>query len=569
MLFGFATSKVQSFDVFWQLQSGKYILDTQSFIYQNIFSLAADAPRHEHCWLHDIVYYLTYCLMGFEGLSLLKGLLVAGTGFFLVRVARLRDSSWSAILIVLFPVFLQAYWAWEDRPQLWSFFFFALFLWLLEWDRISRGRKIYLLGPLMIIWGNLHAGAILAFPLVVAYMVGRAGRSFLQKDFWPKDLKRLGWVLLMITVAACITPYGLMLLKTLAGSASLGGQSLFAENIDWRVTTFKEFPNYFYIMGGTALCLAIAWRRVTLTDALLLAGLAFMGTKLLRHTTFFMVAVTALVPVYIDGMTMPLVAKVTAGNRTVLKTLALFLAVIATFYFGHSLYKVKGAFNPGLLEWRYPDAAVDFILEQQLPANLFNSYVSGGYLMWKLYPDYRVFWDGRQGSEELNRAGNDITYARAGWQQLLDRYQVNTVVTEPLSFIDGVQYPMVQELRKSAFWALVFADQSSVVFVRKAAVEGRWLMEHQLPARRLDEAILAEAALLVERAPGPPKVHWEMARIHLARKEYRNAYGALEKYLSRIPPGQRNASAETYYRLLDSMFGRNSPPDDLPSGNRP
>ena len=42
-----------------------------------------------------------------------------------------------------------------------------------------------------------------------------------------------------------------------------------------------------------------------------------------------------------------------------------------------------------------PVRAVDFIAEKSLPEPLFNPYEWGGYLIWRLYPDYQVFIDSR------------------------------------------------------------------------------------------------------------------------------------------------------------------------------
>jgi hypothetical protein len=50
-----AISEVHSFDVFWQLQSGRYIWESQSMIHSDLFTLAADVPRSEHTWLHSLI----------------------------------------------------------------------------------------------------------------------------------------------------------------------------------------------------------------------------------------------------------------------------------------------------------------------------------------------------------------------------------------------------------------------------------------------------------------------------------------------------------------------------------
>ena len=98
-------SEVHSFDVFWQLQNGRYMAETMSLIRVDTFTLAADAPRYEHTWVHSLVLYGLYKLAGYGMISLFKGVMIAGTAVFLILAARRRSASWPAIALVL-PVLL-------------------------------------------------------------------------------------------------------------------------------------------------------------------------------------------------------------------------------------------------------------------------------------------------------------------------------------------------------------------------------------------------------------------------------------------------------------------------------
>lgn len=51
------------------------------------------------------------------------------------------------------------------------------------------------------------------------------------------------------------------------------------------------------------------------------------------------------------------------------------------------------SFGPGLKEKVFPQKAVNFLIENNVQENMFNS--NGGYLMWKFYPKQKVFIDGR------------------------------------------------------------------------------------------------------------------------------------------------------------------------------
>jgi hypothetical protein len=76
VLFLLASGEIIAYDTFWQLQSGKYTWQTGQFIYMDIFSLAHDAFRLGHCWLHDIFLYVSYITGGYTLIGLLKPIVI-------------------------------------------------------------------------------------------------------------------------------------------------------------------------------------------------------------------------------------------------------------------------------------------------------------------------------------------------------------------------------------------------------------------------------------------------------------------------------------------------------------
>src|SRR6202043_1125535 len=52
-------------------------------------------------------------------------------------------------------------------------------------------------------------------------------------------------------------------------------------------------------------------------------------------------------------------------------------------------------------DWRFPSGAADFLLAHGVTSPMFNTYEYGGYLMWRLWPQERVFIDGRALSESV------------------------------------------------------------------------------------------------------------------------------------------------------------------------
>ena len=558
VIFGVATTVIHDFDTFWQLQSGRYMIETQSIIRTDLFTLAADAPRFEHCWLHDIILYFSYTIGGYHALSVLKGLLLGGTALALLAAARVRGASWPAMLLLLAPFWLSRG-GWTARPQLWTFLLFAVFLLLLERHRRRGGREVYLLFPLMILWINLHAGAVLAVPILAAYLVGEGGALALRTSNLSAHAYKTLWLATgLVLLGFLFTPYTREFIETLFSAHKLGAGQEGAPitqmfNMDWRPTSFANDPYFYYAMVVTGVLMALGWRRLSLADLCLMGGLALMGLKLSRHTSFFFFGMVAILPVYVDATADFLMARLKNRFRRIPRGLATLGAAAIFVYFALPAYETYGLFRTGLRTWHFPIEAAEFVRDHRLPRNLYNTYDWGGYLAWTLYPEYQVFWDGRQDSPEMFNYGWRVMSGHPGWESVLDKFGVKTIVSKACTVDSGQHYPLLDKLRENPRWALVFADESSLVFVRRDAVGEAWLARHRLPDERIDDTILSEALLLVQTESRRYKAWWEIARVRMARRQYPEALYALENYLMRTPT--RDPLAENYYRILLPLVG--------------
>ena len=89
------------------------------------------------------------------------------------------------------------------------------------------------------------------------------------------------------------------------------------------------------------------------------------------------------------------------------------------------------AANEQLERKTLPVGAVEWIAENRPAGEMFNHYNWGGYLIWKLWPEHRVFVDGRTDlyGDEILREYMAIQTARPDALQLLDAYGVSFVLT--------------------------------------------------------------------------------------------------------------------------------------------
>jgi len=560
LVLALASGGIHSFDPFWQLQSGRFMVASRQFIFTDIFTLAPDAARFEHCWLHDLVLYGCYQVAGYAGLSFLKGGLLTLTALLLTATARLRGATWGTVLLVL-PVYLFTFGSWTCRPQLWTFLGFSLSLFFLERHLVRSDRKIFWLLPVAALWVNLHAGSILMVAILFAYAVGSLPRFWRQRagGGWRPYLPVLG-LLGFCAFVPLLSPYPGRWFGTLFSSAKLGasrsetgevvGAMTAVFNMDWTPTSFQSNPWFFYGLAVAALFLLLGWKRLRLSDLCLFAGLALMGLKLDRHTPFFLFAMMALLPVYVDSALSPLVARRPAFNPFLQLTMAC-VGFVFLLYLGIDHYQLNWT-APGLREWHYPVAAAEFVAQHDLPGPLYNTYDWGGYLAWQLFPDYRVFWDGRQNSPEMFRLGWNVMVGRPEWQQILDRFEVKTVVTRCLTMDKGQRYPLLDRLAESPDWALVFSGPASLVFVRVEAMPAAWLSANAINKAAIRETIRREAGLSLAENPMRYAAWWELARLDLQERKFAAAFENLGNYLSRSP--KEDPLAERYYRMLYPMM---------------
>lgn len=539
-LIGLFSTEIADTDFWWHLKTGEYVIEKRALPAPDPFSYTTDLgalvyPGEEkvryfnltHEWLAQALWYLVYRAAGFPGVVLFKGLLLAGFCGIAGLVAARRTGGFYWGLAAAAAAAPVATLFSADRPALVTFFLVAVFVWILE-----RGRPLWLVPVLSVVWANSHGGFFLGWVILGAYAAGatvsRAAR----------EARRLWLVALVSVVLSGLNPNYFRIFEILpAYRQSYLMQSL----IEWTRPHLWGPPYSFNILlyAAAAVMLA-AWRRVKLSDWFLFIPFAVASLAAFRNIMLTAFLAPILIASYFPWRRkLPsLAGPVLAGALAV---------VIGVGTAQGRFFQLRAAL------WKFPAGAADFLLARGASESIFNTYEYGGYLIWRLWPRQRVFIDGRALNESVYRdyqrilgsTGSSAEESRQARRQLLERYGVGAIVANAFEYTTGVVYPLVLALADPAEteWQLVYQDPQALVFLRRPPSDLT-----PLDKSRVADHLEAECRTHIEKDPELSLCARTLGFLFLRAGDPGRARRSFELYLANA--GEPDPEAESTYRRL-------------------
>jgi hypothetical protein len=345
------------------------------------------------------------------------------------------------------------------RPHAFSILFYTLALWLLSEDRARPGRLVWLLVPLTALWVNLHAGFLAWLATLGLLLVLCAA-----KRDW-RGVRRYGALAGLCAGASLLNPYGWQLHLHIARYLSS----------PWIMDHVQEFQSPHIRSEGMivfALLLLTAVSLVTQADrfeAVLVLVWGFLALRSARHIPFFAIAAA------------PVVASAAAAYWARRATRAGTRAPLRIFWdlareFGRrprasvwlplsAAVVIMAAPAVGFPDAVFPVRAVERNLAQLAPPSAMPRVLTSDqwadYLIFRLYPRERVFFDGR--SDFFGPAiGSDyrkLLACESPWRQLLDRYHFELALLPR-------DWALSTALDTEPGWRKVYQDSVAVLFAR-------------------------------------------------------------------------------------------------------
>ncbi len=394
----------------------------------NTFSFTE--PGHgwiNHEWLAQYSFHSVHRLFGNAGLIGLKvviGLLIIG-----LMNAAIRKECRSGVVRFLWLMLVISVmgFGFNTRPHLFTFLMVAVFLTLLGRPKFSPWLVIVI--PLLgLIWVNLHGAFFIGLIILGIFLVGRGVPPSRLSEV--RNLGVLAGALALFIGVTFINPYGVALWKFVAGSAATVRPYLTEwAPFDWRVD-FAEHADFVVlsviVFGG------LVFTRIRRDPAgMALLVISFLAALMMRRNIPLFALVAGFVAVrHVDSVVgerlSRLAARVPDRVLVVLAALFILLSVFYTVTFNKT--------NPLQIEVardRVPVELVVFLETNQIQGNALIFFDWAEYGIRHLYPNCRVFLDGRFTDAYDIATVNDyfnFLYAGKGWETALQRYPTDIVL---------------------------------------------------------------------------------------------------------------------------------------------
>ncbi len=433
---GAAVGPIRSYDFFWHLATGRWIVDHHSLPIYDPFTLASSHVTWINGeWLWQVGLYI----IPLAAVSWLNGIFV-GAIFAIAFWFASREIDWPLALLVTAFAFAGASGLLGIRPSESAALLIVCAIALLG-SKLPLPRLAIAYAMLTVLWINTHPSALLA-PILAATTL-------------LFDIRR--WMVAAASaLALLINPFGW---RAIAAPLELTNVIRSGEfvNAEWLPSSPTLFPLLYVSVAAVIVAFLFSPRKGTsLWRLAIFVILAALAIQHVRNQSLYFAALPLLFP----PVRLPRAAAVLA-----IAPLAWVCAHADHF--------------TGIDSERFPVRAVAQLQRSGLPGNIYNVDQFGGYLEWIFYPQRRVLTDGR--NELFRDFIAEDARARVdsrAWHALLQKYRIDLAVDEyqreRVNVVDvatgerrDLPASLVRYRRRD--WALIAFDDSAMVFARRAA----------------------------------------------------------------------------------------------------
>jgi len=465
--FVFTTSSDFTQDLGRHLKIGEIIVKTKNIPNTNLFSYTnKDFPFINHHWLSEVIFYLTSRIFGLNFLLFLKTVLILVAVGIVFKLAKEKGGLIPAIIsgLIFTPFLIERN---NIRPEMFGYLFFSIILYLLI-TYPKNTKIIYLLPLIMVLWINIHISFVFGLFLILFLFLKMF--LFLKISKIEHLKSKISFMLLSILVLF-LNPHGLNgLLYPFNIFQNYGYTIVENQSIFYlRSMIFNPLLNYFFFILPLLVIVVIVLASINRTiEAFLLVIFSIAVVFQWRHLPFF---VLVAIPFTSLALSKLIIKKIKTREIFFLTSLILGLIILGSsiFFISNKYYLIFGNDKKFGLGFSDPGSqGIDFIEKNKLKGNIFNNFDIGGFLIYKLYPQYQFFIDNRPEAYPADFVENvykklqvDVDFRK----KIFEKYKIKTVI---FSFTDQTQWgeAFLRGIFQDPEWRLVSLNKTIVVLTK-------------------------------------------------------------------------------------------------------
>ncbi|MEI7771507.1 MAG: hypothetical protein WCI67_16060 [Chloroflexales bacterium] len=403
-------------DFWWHLKAGELVA-TGGIPTTNLFAwtIPADHPYVYQSWLGEWLFYAIVRAGGLPMAIFARNILGALAFAMLTWEARLRSGSWRLGALAALLAAGMTINNLNARTQNWSWLPFMATLMILGGYVAGRLKPRWLIGLplLMLFWVNAHGAFVMGLLVAGTFVGGETLRRLLHQPRalgWPQ-LRRLYLAVAGMLAATLANPLGVGVFGYVA--SMLGDEASQGLINEWQPPNPHSPAGAIFFVGVLALiaALALARRRPTISDVLLVCGLAWQAFMGGRYVVWFgMAAMPIMAQSLVSPRTVfringgPPRARGGGGAANLLLALLLAAAFVALQPWLKPLLPLPAPYRaifadvpgaPQLFSADTPALAVAELRARPCAGPIFNEMGYGSYMAWALYPAAQSFIDPR------------------------------------------------------------------------------------------------------------------------------------------------------------------------------
>jgi hypothetical protein len=458
---------------FWHhLARGRAMAAEGGLVDRDLFTYTVPGrPFQDTNWLTQLFYYFLYEHGGLALVQFVNSLTLAAVIGVVVWMCRRRCPS---LLIAAALAVVTFFGLWQlliIRPQTFSLLLFVLMYAAL--DAAERRPWLLAVPPLlMALWVNLHGGFPIGLVLIGCFFLAaawdgwrRAGRGVLRDGrVWA-----LGLCLAAGVAATLANPYGWNVYLYVRTTSLTGA----ARRIDeWVPPGLDLLVGKVWVLSVLLLLVlfALPRRRPTAREVILVLCFLPLACGSVRMVAWWLL-VSAPIAAALLADNLPRHALAGAEPEPPSLAGAGFFGLLLLACVASALALTdRGAPLLATIRPAHRDESDLEAVARGLPdragGRVFSRFEWGEYLGWSLAPrGYTVFMDGRIEifPDDVWAQYSAVTRGRADWEEILDRYQVDSLLLDSSYHAD-----LLPQVERSPDWERAGQSGKAVLFLRRA-----------------------------------------------------------------------------------------------------